>query len=141
MVPGLENAEFVRYGVIHRNTYIEAPRVLTAELEMRDCPNLFIAGQLTGVEGYVESAAMGILAGLNVARRLEARVEVHPPRATAYGSLMAHLQDDTEREFAPMNINWGIFPEVDHKDKAVRRAEKLTAAADGLQEWLAALAV
>jgi len=139
MVPGLENAEFVRYGVIHRNTYIEAPTVLTAELEMRDCPNLFIAGQLTGVEGYVESAAMGTLAGLNVARRLEGLSVVQPPRATAYGSLMAHLQDQTEREFAPMNINWGIFPEVDHKDKAVRRSEKLAAAAAGLDEWLSLL--
>jgi len=141
MVPGLENAEFVRYGVIHRNTYIDAPRVLTPELEMQDCPNLFITGQLNGVEGYVESAAMGILAALNVARRLEGKPFVAPLRATAYGSLMAHLQDQTEREFAPMNINWGIFPEVDHKDKAVRRSQKLASAARDLERWVEILAV
>jgi methylenetetrahydrofolate--tRNA-(uracil-5-)-methyltransferase len=137
MVPGLENAEFVRYGVIHRNTYIEAPRVLTPRLEMRDRPGLFIAGQLTGVEGYVESAAMGIYAGIADATGAGST----PPRATAYGSLMSHLQDDTPREFSPMNINWGLFPDPEEpsRDKGVKRAKKISAAQLGLTEWLASM--
>jgi methylenetetrahydrofolate--tRNA-(uracil-5-)-methyltransferase len=134
MVPGLENAEFVRFGVIHRNTYIEAPRVLTPLLEMRDKPGLFIAGQLTGVEGYVESAAMGIYAGLVVATDLS----VAPPRESAYGSLIAHLQDDTPREFSPMNINWGLFPDPAEptRDKGVKRERKLAAANAAFERWL-----
>jgi len=150
MVPGLENAEFVRYGVIHRNTYIEAPQVLTPWLEMRERPNLFVSGQLTGVEGYVESAAMGIYAGLCVLAKLEGRVPAVPPRSCGYGALVAHLQDTTPREFAPMNINWGLFPDpelpapaTDGKkrkiDKGVVRAAKLEAAKSGLEQWLGEL--
>ncbi|MBS1725952.1 MAG: methylenetetrahydrofolate--tRNA-(uracil(54)-C(5))-methyltransferase (FADH(2)-oxidizing) TrmFO [Armatimonadetes bacterium] len=143
MVPGLENAEFVRYGVIHRNTYIEAPKALQPNLEMRDVPNLFIAGQLTGVEGYVESAAMGILAGLCAVAKAQGREVPVAPRETAYGALLAHLQDDTPREFAPMNINWGILPDPDPvpRDKSVKRAMKIEAAQAGLQFWLEALAL
>ena len=141
MVPGLENAEFVRYGVIHRNTYIEAPKTLSASLEMREIPGLFIAGQLTGVEGYVESAAMGIYAGLAVLAKVQGKEFPIPPRASAYGSLISHLQDDTEREFAPMNINWGLFPDPEEptRDKGVKRAKKLEAAHAGFAEWRAAL--
>lgn len=141
MVPGLQNAEFVRYGVIHRNTYIDAPKALTPRLELRDRPRVFVAGQLTGVEGYVESAAMGIWAGLSVAAQLTGNEAPLPPRTTAFGSLLSHLQDDTEREFAPMNINWGLLPEPAEptRDKGVKRARKLAAAAEGLAEWLAEL--
>ncbi|MFZ4508227.1 MAG: methylenetetrahydrofolate--tRNA-(uracil(54)-C(5))-methyltransferase (FADH(2)-oxidizing) TrmFO [Fimbriimonas sp.] len=137
MVPGLEKAEFVRYGVIHRNTYIEAPRVLTSTLEMRDCPNLYVTGQLSGVEGYVESAAMGIYTGLAIYRKLNGLPEVFPPRATAYGSLLSHLQDETPREFAPMNINWGLLPdpEVEMRDKGRKRAFKIESALQGLSKW------
>lgn len=143
MVPGLEKAEFVRYGVIHRNTYLDAPRVLTPELEMGEVPNLYIAGQLTGVEGYVESAAMGIYVGLTVARRLEGLPDVLPPRTTAYGALLAHLGDATPRDFAPMNINWGILPDPVEptRDKGVKRAAKLLAAGEGLAQWKAELAL
>jgi methylenetetrahydrofolate--tRNA-(uracil-5-)-methyltransferase len=141
MVPGLENAEFVRYGVIHRNTYLEAPRALLPNLEMRSVPNLFVAGQLTGVEGYVESAAMGILAGLHVVARTNGTTVPPAPRSTAYGALMAHLQDDTPREFAPMNINWGILPDPAEptRDKGVKRAMKIAAAQAGLANWLSSL--
>ena len=141
MVPGLEKAEFVRYGVIHRNTYLEAPKALKPNLEMQSVPNLFVAGQLTGVEGYVESAAMGILAGLQSLARLNGTPLPEPPRTTAYGALMAHLQDDTPREFAPMNINWGILPDpiAPTRDKGVKRAVKIAAAQVGLQEWLSQL--
>ncbi|RYG38977.1 methylenetetrahydrofolate--tRNA-(uracil(54)-C(5))-methyltransferase (FADH(2)-oxidizing) TrmFO [bacterium] len=138
MVPGLEKAEFVRYGVIHRNTYLDSPRVLTPFLEMQEVPNLYIAGQLTGVEGYVESAAMGIYAGLAVARRLEGLPDVLPPRETAYGGLVAHLMDATPRDFAPMNVNWGLFPDpegISLKDKVLKRAKKLEAANERFASW------
>ncbi len=142
MVPGLENAEFVRYGVIHRNTYLEAPRLLTPELEMRDVPGLFVAGQLTGVEGYVESAAMGIYGGLVLARRIAGQETPVPPRECAYGALLGHLQDDTPREFAPMNINWGLLPDppFETRDKGLKRAAKIAAAQSAFAEWHAALA-
>lgn len=141
MVPGLENAEFVRYGVIHRNTYLDAPNALSPELELRNKPGVFVSGQLTGVEGYVESAAMGILSGLIVSRRIEGDPIDLPPRETAYGSLLSHLQDDTPREFAPMNINWGLFPEpaAITRDKGVKRAMKLEAAQREFASWLAKL--
>lgn len=141
MVPGLDGAEFVRYGVIHRNTYLDAPRVLEPNLAMRGLEGLYIAGQLTGVEGYVESAAMGIYAGLNVARRLSGLPDIAPPPESAFGSLVAHLTDQTPREFAPMNVNWGLFPmpEPFIKDKRRRQEAKLAAAQEGFAAWLAAL--
>jgi methylenetetrahydrofolate--tRNA-(uracil-5-)-methyltransferase len=141
MVPGLENAEFVRYGVIHRNTYVEAPKCLEPSLRLRGTEAIFLAGQLTGVEGYVESAAMGILSGLNAARTVLGLGTPAPPRASAYGSLLSHLADDTQREFAPMNINWGLFPEPEEpcRDKGVRRAVKLEDATRAFQAWLHAL--
>lgn len=142
MVPGLENAEFVRYGVIHRNTYIEAPTALNASLELKSRPGVYVSGQLTGVEGYVESAAMGIYVGLQLARKLKGEAEIFPDRTTAYGSLLAHLQDEIEREFAPMNINWGILPDPAEptRDKGIKRAKKIEAAMNGLTDWVAKLA-
>jgi methylenetetrahydrofolate--tRNA-(uracil-5-)-methyltransferase len=141
MVPGLQNAEFVRYGVIHRNTYIEAPQSLKPSLEFKQVPGLFIAGQLTGVEGYVESAAMGIYVGLAVAAELEGKSFPTPPRHSAYGSLISHLMDDTEREFAPMNINWGLFPDPvpTIKDKGARKLAKIAAARSAFDEWKASV--
>lgn len=138
MVPGLQNAEFVRFGVIHRNTYVEAPKVLTASLELRDLPGLYIAGQLTGVEGYVESAAMGIYAGIHAVRQENGLEPSIPPRACAYGSLVSHLQDEIPRDFAPMNINWGLFPEpeIETKDKGLKRALKLENAQRAFSNWL-----
>lgn len=137
LVPGLEHAEFVRYGVIHRNTYLDAPRVLTPDLQLQDCPGIWISGQLTGVEGYVESAAMGILSGLAAVAHCRSENFMLPPRATAYGSLLAHLQDATPRDFAPMNINWGLFPVPDgeFRDKGVRRAQQLVQANLSLSSW------
>lgn len=137
MVPGLERAEFVRYGVIHRNTYLDAPRCLLPDLQLRGFAGLYVAGQLTGVEGYVESAAMGILAGLQASAGILGRSLAAPPRATAYGSLLAHLQDATPREFAPMNINWGLFPEPEEpmRDKGRVRAFKIERAREAFAEW------
>lgn len=137
MVPGLENAEFVRFGVIHRNTYVDSPKVLNGLLQLNGAPGVYLAGQITGVEGYVESAAMGILAGLLAG----GFIQEAPPRSTAYGSLLAHLADDTERQFAPMNINWGILPDPDPipRDKGVKRQMKLDQARADFGEWLARL--
>jgi methylenetetrahydrofolate--tRNA-(uracil-5-)-methyltransferase len=141
LIPGLEEAEFVRLGVIHRNTYLEAPVALDVTLQLKNKSNLYVAGQLTGVEGYVESAAMGIYVGLQIARKLEGKEPVVPPRHCAYGSLISHLQDPIEREFAPMNINWGLFPdpEANPKAKSERRELKLQAARAAFADWHAAL--
>ena len=141
MVPGMENAEFVRFGVIHRNTYLEAPKAIHETLELRDRPGLYVAGQLTGVEGYVESAAMGIYVGLSVLARIRGTEFAVPGRACAYGSLIWHPQDETEREFASMNVNWWLFPDPEEptRDKGVKRARKLEAAKRDFAEWTSAL--
>lgn len=143
LVPGLEQAEFVRFGVIHRNTYLDAPNVLNPQLQLRDLDGVFVAGQLTGVEGYVESAAMGILAGMHAVASLSGETLTNPPRSTAYGSLLAHLSDTTPRDFAPMNINWGIFPdpEVETRDKSVKRAAIIQNANDAFDQWMAEVGV
>lgn len=137
MVPGLERAEFVRYGVIHRNTYLDAPRVLTPELELRDLPGVFVSGQLTGVEGYVESAAMGIWSGIVAVARSRGHVAPSPRPGTAYAGLLGHLSDTTPREFAPMNVNWGLLPESesDPRDKKDRRAAKVSRAREAMSAW------
>lgn len=139
IVPGLENAEFVRYGVIHRNTYVDAPRVLNSRLELSSKPGVYLAGQLTGVEGYVESAAIGILAGMIAASAMRGEDIQLPGRPTALGSLLSHLQDDLPREFAPMNINWGLFPEPEPsvRDKGIRREIKLLNAKADFKAWRA----
>lgn len=138
LVPGLEQAEFVRYGVIHRNTYVDSPRVLNDRLELRTAPGVLLAGQITGVEGYVESAAMGIYAGCVAASAVRGRALDVPPRDCALGSLLAHLQDSTPREFAPMNINWGLFPDPEPpvRDKGARQAAKLAKAKAAFECWI-----
>lgn len=141
LVPGLANAEFVRLGVIHRNTYVDAPSALSLFLELKSKPGLYLAGQITGVEGYVESAAIGIYVGLNLALLAQGKELIAPPRSSAYGSLISHLQDQTERDFAPMNINWGLLPDPADapRKKDDRRAKKLNAARHAFQEWNEAL--
>ena len=113
LIPGMENAEFVRYGVIHRNTYINAPRLLDVYCQMREQPGVFFGGQITGVEGYLESAATGIIAGLNACRLVQGAPLVSPPRETVLGSLCAYLVESDPKHFAPMNSNWGVVPELD----------------------------
>ncbi|WP_072746078.1 methylenetetrahydrofolate--tRNA-(uracil(54)-C(5))-methyltransferase (FADH(2)-oxidizing) TrmFO [Oceanicella actignis] len=114
MIPGLENARFARLGGIHRNTFINAPRLLDAELRLRADPRLRLAGQITGVEGYVESAAMGLLAGRLAAAERLGRPLPPPPRETAIGALHAHITGGAEAEtFQPMNVNFGLFPPLD----------------------------
>ena len=111
-LPGLSEAVFARYGSVHRNTYIDAPRHLAASLELRARPGLYVAGQLAGVEGYVESAALGGLAGCNAARATRGQDPILPPPETAHGALLTHLQHRS-RSFQPMNVNFGLFPALD----------------------------
>ena len=124
MIPGLRNAEFVRYGVMHRNTFLDSPRLLDADFSFRRRPDLFFAGQMTGVEGYMESAVSGLLAGMNAARRLEGRAPVILPETTMSGALSRHVAQSESKDFQPMGANFGIFPPIEPhiRDKRARYA-------------------
>jgi len=138
MVPGLQNAEFVRFGVIHRNTYLHAPTVFDRTLRLRNLSAVRCAGQITGVEGYMESAATGLLAGLWTVLDLSGSEPVEPPAECVLGSLLAYLADQTERDFAPMNANWGLFPPLEPplRDKQARRAALAQRAREAFGRWL-----
>lgn len=110
MIPGLENAEFMRYGSIHRNTYLNSPRLLHPTLQLKGKESIFFAGQITGVEGYVESAAMGIIAGINAARILKESEPIVPLPETSIGALIKYVTDQNIKDFQPMNINFGLYP-------------------------------
>ncbi|MCI5151263.1 MAG: methylenetetrahydrofolate--tRNA-(uracil(54)-C(5))-methyltransferase (FADH(2)-oxidizing) TrmFO, partial [Candidatus Electrothrix sp. MAN1_4] len=114
-IPGLEQAEFVRLGSIHRNTFICAPELLDASLQMKKRPGLFLAGQLSGVEGYVESTAMGLLAGIHAAHLMQEKPILPPPRSTALGALVHHLTETDPKHFQPSNVNFGLFPPLQKK--------------------------
>ena len=124
MIPGLRNAEFVRYGVMHRNTFLDSPQLLDADFSLRRRPDLFFAGQMTGVEGYMESAVSGLLAGMNAARRLEGRAPVILPETTMSGALSRHVAQSESKDFQPMGANFGIFPPIEPhiRDKRARYA-------------------
>ena len=113
MLPGLSEAVFARFGSIHRNTYVNAPLQLDAELQLKKRPGVFLAGQMAGVEGYVESAALGLLAGIGVARRVLGLPYEAPPADTAHGALLRHLQNADAKHFQPMNVNYGLFPALE----------------------------
>lgn len=115
MIPGLENAEFVRFGVMHRNTYINSPQLLNADFSLRSNPQIFFAGQITGVEGYVESAAAGLMAGRYAANRVQGREVRLLPRETAHGSLAAYISCPEHLNFQPMNINFSLLPPLGKK--------------------------
>lgn len=120
LIPGLENAEFVRYGVMHRNTFLNAPKVLNGDYSLKKNPNLFFAGQITGVEGYVESIASGLVAGLNAVRRLQKSPTLIFPEETALGALARHLEGSPSVDFQPMSINYGLLPPLEKRIKAKR---------------------
>lgn len=135
MIPGMENAEFARFGVMHRNSYINSPKLLQATLQTKKRPTLFFAGQITGVEGYVESAAAGLLAGRNAARLLHGKMLWGPPATTAIGSLMQYISTDNKDNFQPMNVNFGLIAPL---AKRVPKKEKNTALANRALETLQA---
>lgn len=124
MIPALKNAEFYRYGVMHRNTFIDSPRVLSADLSLKAHTNVFFAGQITGVEGYMESAACGIIAGINVARRLRGEAAVVLPDYTMIGALLGYITDGEVKDFQPMGANFGVLPPIEPhiRDKRERYA-------------------
>ena len=145
MIPGLEHAEFLRLGQIHRNTYIDAPSLLTPVLEMRDRPGVFFAGQISGVEGYVEAIATGLMAGLHAARRAAGDEPRPLPRSTALGSLCHYVSGADSAHYQPANITFDLLPQLDEPtrqrlrhDKAARHAEVCRRAIEAMDEYLCA---
>ena len=127
MIPALKNAEFVRYGVMHRNTFINSPRLLGADFSLRSDRRIFFAGQITGVEGYMESAASGILAGINAARYINGKDPFVMPGDTVMGALARYISDESVTEFQPMGANFGILPPLDERIRSKQeRYEKIS---------------
>ena len=120
MIPALRDAQFLRYGVMHRNTYLDSPRLLDRYYQLKSDPRIVFAGQMTGVEGYVESCASGFLAGVELARRLNGQTPVDFPAETAIGALGLYVSNGSVGDFQPMNINFGIIPPLDHRVKGKR---------------------
>jgi methylenetetrahydrofolate--tRNA-(uracil-5-)-methyltransferase len=136
LIPGLERAEFFRFGSQHRNTFINSPKVLRNTLQVRRRPNIFFAGQLTGVEGYVESAAMGLLAGLNAHRLMREMDLVVAPPTTALGSLVNYITRPPFKDFQPMNVNFGLFPPLNSRIRGRLKRRKLAERAmKDLEAW------
>ena len=125
MIPGLERAEIVRYGVMHRNTYINSPKVLLPTFQLKSAPKIFFAGQITGVEGYVESAAAGLIAGINAARLAKNLDAIIFPPETCHGALANYITTEN-KNFQPMNITFGLLPPLEGRVKKVNRKEKLS---------------
>jgi methylenetetrahydrofolate--tRNA-(uracil-5-)-methyltransferase len=146
MIPGLEGAEFLRFGAVHRNTYLNAPRCLTPTLELKARQGIWLAGQITGVEGYLESTAMGLLAGRFAAARLLVTPFAPPPETTAIGSLLRYLRAADPDHFQPMNINFGLFPPLGGPDarpprrRADRRHAAIARARADFADWRASCA-
>ena len=143
MVPGLAEAEFLRYGSIHRNSYLNTPASLTPYLSLKDDPQLLFAGQLTGVEGYTESSATGLLAGINLSRMLRGEPAVVPPPLTMLGALYRYLREADPRHFQPMNANFGLMEELPDppRDKRLKK-ERISARALGaLATWMAEVGI
>ena len=138
LIPGLENARFLRYGQIHRNTYLNAPALLTPALQMKAHPRVLFAGQISGVEGYVESIAMGLLAGLHAGALARGADPLPPPRPTALGSLVNYLTQSDARDFQPGNITFDLLPSLEKKvrDRAVRHRLQCERALAELDTWL-----
>lgn len=128
LIPGLAEAEFVRYGVMHRNTFINSPRLLLPTMQLKERPTLFFAGQMTGVEGYVESAADGIVAGINAARLAREDSPVVFPPETAIGSLCRYITQADARQFQPMNITYGLLPPLENRVRDKKEKNQLIAA-------------
>jgi len=140
MIPGLEQAEFLRYGSIHRNSYLNSPSALSAHLSTRDDPTILFAGQITGVEGYTESSATGLLAGINLARILSGDSPVTPPPTTMLGALYRYMREADPKHFQPMNANFGLLDELPQRvrDKKQKREQFAERALRDMQAWIEA---
>ena len=140
MIPGLEQAEFMRYGVMHRNTFLNSPTLLNADYSVRTRPNLFFAGQITGVEGYMESASSGILAGINALRRLRGECSLVLPEDTMTGALSRHVAESVSGDFQPMGANFGVLPPIEThiRDKKERYKALAERGLSSLETCLAA---
>ena len=137
MIPGLANAEFLRFGSIHRNAYLNTPATLTPALTLRDDPHTFIAGQITGVEGYTESTATGVLAGINLSRVLHGEAPVIPPPTTMLGALLRYMAEADPKHFQPMNANFGLMEELAFppRDKMIKRERYAERALAVITAW------
>ncbi|MBA9086141.1 methylenetetrahydrofolate--tRNA-(uracil-5-)-methyltransferase [Fontibacillus solani] len=140
MIPGLENAEFVRFGVMHRNTFINSPKLLQPTYQLKARPTLFFAGQMTGVEGYVESAASGLIAGINAARAAAGQEGIVFPEDTTLGSMARYITTADFEHFQPMNANFGLFPKLDtrYRKKAEKNEALAHRALDSLKSFITA---
>jgi methylenetetrahydrofolate--tRNA-(uracil-5-)-methyltransferase len=138
LIPGLENARFLRYGQIHRNTYINAPALLTETLQMKSVPRVLFAGQICGVEGYVESIASGLMAGIHAAALASGADPVAPPRPSAFGSLVHYVTHADARDFQPANITFDLLPSLEHKvrDRQERHRQQCALALREFDSWL-----
>ena len=137
MIPALKNAEYVRYGVMHRNTFLDSPHLLSAAYSMKENPDLFFAGQMTGVEGYMESAGSGLIAGINAARRAMGESMLILPKETMLGALADYVANADTKDFQPMGANLGILPplEVHIRDKRERAAAYAERSLSALKEF------
>ncbi len=138
MIPGLENAQFVRYGVMHRNSFLNSPTLLNSDFSLRTKPNLFFAGQITGVEGYMESASSGIIAGINAVRKAEGKDSFVPDDVTMIGALCDYISDESVKNFQPMGANFGVLPTIEPKirDKKERYTALATRALESLDNQI-----
>jgi methylenetetrahydrofolate--tRNA-(uracil-5-)-methyltransferase len=138
MIPGLESAEFLRFGSIHRNSYINSPGTLTPHLSLRTDPAVVFAGQITGVEGYTESTASGLVAAINLSRLLHGEEPVLPPTTTMLGALYRYLRDADPRHFQPMNANFGLLDDLPApiRDKRAKREKLAERALADMQRWI-----
>ena len=138
MIPGLEHAEFVRYGVMHRNTFLDSPRLLRPTLQMKGEERLLFAGQMTGVEGYVESASSGLVAGINAARILFGREPVTFPEESCHGALCRYITSSEAKHFQPMNVNFGILPPLSERlrDKKLKKQKLAERALDSIEVFM-----
>ena len=137
MIPGLEQAEFLRYGSLHRNTFVNSPLILDGSLRLKKENNIYMAGQITGVEGYTESVSMGLLAGLSATTHLQGEEFKPPPDTTAAGTLLNYITTVGLSEFQPMNINWGLFPPLSQRvrDKEAHRERLAERAIRDIEKW------
>ncbi len=137
MIPGLENAEIVRYGVMHRNTFLNSPKLLNGDFSLRNSPNIFFAGQITGVEGYMESASSGLMAGINAVRRYKGEETVVLPETTMIGALSRYISSSVSADFQPMGANFGVLPAIEPKikDKKLRYTALSDRALDDLENF------